>query len=237
MKYLMMSVVYATTLGACGGTDSDFEPGAGNDAGTGTSTLAIDGEIHAKPRFVNARTSADFDTELSVRVMLNLQAVTTGSVTVTSASGSVPLVYRPDNNRWEAIAAGYDEVYVLDVESGEHAVEGVRVDGPDIHVFTEPTAGATVDSTVPLKITWTSDEAAASASIDAEEIDQISIPDTGLYMLAGGALKADRDTARENRLELFRMNRVTPAGAIGGSDFEVTVENRIQVIAMPNPAL
>ncbi len=237
MKYLMMSVVYATTLGACGGTDSDFEPGAGNDAGTGTSTLAIDGEIHAKPRFVNARTSADFDTELSVRVMLNLQAVTTGSVTVTSSSGSVPLVYRPDNNRWEAIAAGYDEVYVLDVESGEHAVEGVRVDGPDIHVFTEPTAGATVDSTVPLKITWTSDEAAASASIDAEEIDQISIPDTGLYMLAGGALKADRDTARENRLELFRMNRVTPAGAIGGSDFEVTVENRIQVIAMPNPAL
>lgn len=237
MKFLVMSVVYATTLGACGGTDSDFEPGAGNDAGTGTSTLAIDGEIRAKPRLVNARTSGDFDTELSVRVMLNLQAVTTGSVTVTSASGSVPLVYRADTNHWEATAAGYDEVYVVDVESGEHFVEGVRVDGPDIHVFTEPTVGATVDSTMPLKVTWASEEAAASASIEAEEIGKVAIPDTGLYMLAGGALKAEQDTAKENRLELVRMNRVTPAGAIGGSEVSVSVENRIQVIAMPNPAL
>lgn len=237
MKYLMMSVVYATTLGACGGIDSDFEPGAGNDAGTGTSTLAIDGDIEARPRLVNARTSADFDTELSVRVMLDLQPVTTGSVTVTSASGSVPLVYRADNNHWEATAAGYDEVYVLDVVSGVHAVEGVRVDGPDIHFFSAPTAGATVDSTLPLEITWTSNDAATSASIDAEEIDRISIPDTGLYMLSGGALKADRDTARENQIELRRLDRVTPAGAIGGSEVSVSVENRIQVIAMPNPAL
>lgn len=237
MNYLTMLVVSTTTLGACGGTANDLEPGAGNDPGTGTSTLAIDGEIRAEPRLVNARSSGDFDTELSVRVTLNLQPVTTGSVRVTSASGSVQLVFRSDSNRWEAIAAGYDEVYVVDVESGEDYVEGVRVDGPDIHVFMEPTAGATVDSTVPLKIMWASDEAAASASIKAEEIDRIAIPDTGLYMLSGGTLKADKDTARENTLELVRMNRVTPAGAVGGSEVSVTVENRIEVIAMPNPAL
>jgi hypothetical protein len=237
MKYLTMLVVSTTTLGACGGIDSDLEPGAGNDPGTGTSTLAIEGDIRAEPRFVNARASGDFDTELSVEVTLNLQVVTTGNVTVTSSSGSVPLVFRADTNRWEAIAAGYDEVYVVDVDSGDDFVHGVRVDGPDIHVFGEPTLGATVDSTVPLKVTWASEEAASSASIKAEEIDRVAIPDTGLYMLSGGALKADKDTARENTLELVRMNRVTPAGAVGGSEVSVTVENRIEVIAMPNPAL
>lgn len=237
MKYLMLSVVYATTLGACGGTDSDLEPGAGNDAGSGSTTLAIDGDIQAKPRLVNARTSGDFDTELSVRVVLNLQPVTTGTVTVTSSSGSVPLVYRADKNRWEAIAAGYDEVYVVDVESGANFIEGVRVDGPDIHVFSEPAVGASVDSTLPLKVTWASEEEAASASIDAEEIGTVAIADTGLYMLSGGALKAEQDKARENTLELVRVNRVTPAGAIGGSQVSVSIENRIQVVAIPNPAL
>jgi hypothetical protein len=236
MKYLLMLVVSTTTLG-CGGTDSDLEPGAGNDPGTGTSTLEIDGEIRARPRLVNARASGDFDTELSVRVQLNQQTVTTGSVTVTSAGGSVPLVFRADSNRWEATAAGYDEVYIVDVESGVDFVDGVRVDGPDIHTFSEPTLGATVDSTVPLTIKWASDDEAASASLDAEEIDKIAIPDTGLYMLAGGALKAEKDAARENTIELARWNRVTPAGAVGGSEVSVSVENRIQVVAMPNPAL
>jgi len=235
MKYLLMLVVSTATFGGCGG--SDLEPGAGNDPGTGTSTLSIDGEIRARPRLVNARTRGDFDTELSVRVQLNQQSVTDGSVTVTSSGGTVPLVYRADSNRWEAIAAGYDEVYVVDVVSGVDGVEGVRVDGPDIHVFTKPTAGEIVDSTLPLEITWASDDEAASASLEAEELDKIAIVDTGLYILAGSALKAERDKAHENTLELVRLNRVTPAGAVGGSEVSVSVENRIQVVAMPNPAL
>jgi hypothetical protein len=134
-------------------------------------------------------------------------------------------------------AAGYDEVYVLDVRSGDDFVEGVRVDGPDIHVFTAPTAGQTVDSTLPLRVTWDSEESADSASIEAEEIGRIAIADTGEYMLSPGALKAEKDRARENVLELSRTNRVTPAGAVGGSELSVRIENRIQVVAQPNPAL
>jgi len=237
MKYLLALVVSATTLGGCGGTDSDLEPGAGNDPGTGTSTLSIDGEIQARPRLVNARSRGDFDTELSVRVQLNQQPVTTGSVTVTSSGGTVALVFRADSSRWEAIAPGYDEVYVVDVESGVDFIEGVRVDGPDLHTFSAPTAGELVDSTLPLEITWVSGEEAASASLEAEEIDKIAIVDSGRYTLAGGALKAEKDNARENDLELVRWNRVTPAGAVGGSEVSVAIENRIQVVAMPNPAL
>jgi hypothetical protein len=231
---LLVSIVAA---GACGG--SDLDPGAGNDPGEGTSTLLVNGNITAQPRLANARERGEFETEISVRVSLNQLPVATGTVEVTSASGTIPLTFDPsiDGGRWEGTAAGYDEVYILDVRSGGDFVEGVRVDGPDIHVFTAPTAGLTVDSTQPLRVTWESDQRADSASIDTEELERISIDDTGDYMLAGGALKAEQDKARENTIELTRTNRVTPAGAVGGSELSVRIENRIGVVTQPNPAL
>ncbi|HWO22384.1 MAG TPA: hypothetical protein VNO30_26680 [Kofleriaceae bacterium] len=231
---LLFSIAAA---GACGG--SDLDPGAGSDPGEGTSTLLVDGNVTARPRLVNARARGEFDTEIRVRVSLNQLPVTAGTVEVTSAGGTVALAFDPtsEGGRWVGTAAGYDEVYILDVRSGEDFVEGVRVDGPDIHVFTAPTAGLTVDSTQPLRVTWDADQTADSASIDTEELDRVSITDTGEYMLAAGALKAEKDKAHENTLELVRTNRVTPAGAVGGSELSVGIENRIQVVAQPNPAL
>jgi len=218
---------------ACGG-GSVLDPGAGNDPGDGTSTLTVDGSMTARPRIDNARDARDFETSLSVRVMLGTQAVTGGTVTVRSASGDVSLIYRPDENRWQGTSPGYDQVYILDVESGADRVNDVRVDGPSIHFFTKPTPGATVDSTMALQIEWDGDEA-ASAWLDPEELDEFAIPDTGTYLLAGGALKADSSEARVNRLELGRANRVTPAGAVGGSEMTVAVENRIEVVVQPDP--
>lgn len=234
---IFLLVSLAAGASACGG--SDLDPGAGDDPGHGTSTLLVNGDINARPRLTNAREPGDFDTELSVRVMLNQLPLTAGTVTVTSASGKFPLAYSPDPGRWEGTAAGYDEVYVLDVvsDTGADSVEGVRIDGPDIHVFTAPTAGATVDSTMPLRLTWDSDQTADSASVDTDQLERVAIPDTGEYMLSGGALKAEKDKAIENSIELSRTNRVTPAGALGGSDLSVRIENRITVIAQPNPAL
>jgi len=233
MKNYLISIML---VGACGG--SDLDPGSGDDPGGGTSTLVVDGNVTAEPRLVNARTAGDYDTDFSVRITLNGQTVTTGNVVVTSATGSVPLVFNADQEaRWTGRAPGYDEVYVLDVDSGPDFIDGVRVDGPDIHIFTEPTVGATVDSTVPLLVAWACDHGADSASIKAEELDSISIPDTGEYMLAPGALKAEQDKARENTLRITRTNRVTPAGAAGGSEWSVTIRNEIQVVAQPNPAL
>lgn len=223
-------------LAACGG-GSDLDPGAGNSAGTGTSTLLVDGDIEARPRIDNAQRAGDFDTHLSVRVTLNGQPVTTGTLTVSSRSASKGLVYDGATSKWDATVPGYDEVYVVDVEAGADYVEGVRVDGPDLHYFTAPTAGATVDSTVATQITWKAEQEATTARIDAEEIDKITIPDAGQYLLAAGALKADQDTPRENIIDLTRSNRVSPAGAVGGSELRVSVTNRIQVIAQPNPAL
>ena len=228
MRTNFASTVFVLGIAACGG--GNLDPGAGNDPGTGTGTLAIEGSVHASSRLVNARTSAEFDTEFTVRVSLNTQTVTTGTVTITSSTGKVPLTYGPDN-RWTARAPTYDEVYILDIESGPDQVTGVRVDGPDIHVFSAPTAGAIVDPTVPLMVKWDREDEADSAAMRADNIDSISIPDTGSYELAVGALRTDKE---QNTLRLTRTNRVVPNGTVAGSTWTVTIENEIEVVT---PAL
>lgn len=234
-----IKAIFASTLvlTACG--SDPLEPGAGDDPGSGTSTLLVDGRAHAEPAFANARLPSDFSTDFSIRITLDGQPVTTGSVTVSSRFETTPLTWEADGEggHWVGRAANYDEVYQLDVISGTDEVTGVIVDGPDIHTFVAPEAGATLDSTVQNPITWSRGETADIASLDAEEIDRITIADSGDYMMSAGVLKADKDQARENQIELRRTNHIVPGGAIAGSDFAVTVENRLTVIAAPNPAL
>lgn len=234
MKFLIASTLF---LVACGGTGSEFDPGAGDDPGVGTSTLTINGSARAEARAANALDPSQFSTDLSVRVQLNGQAVTTGTVTVESSTGMVSLTYVGDNGRWEGTAAGYDEVYKFSVESGADNVKGVRVDGPDIHSFTKPTAGASLDSTMENPVEWDSSDTADSATLKTETIDNLAIPDTGKYTLAAGGLKAEKDQVKENQIRLTRTNRVVPDGAAGGSEVSVSVENEIQVLALANPAL
>lgn len=232
MQPILASTVLALAMAACGG--SNLDPGAGNDPGTGTGTLEIDGTVRATSRLTNARSNAEFDTDFSVRVSLNNQTVTTGTVTVTSASGKIPLTYRNDN-RWSANTSTYDEVYILDVESGPDKVTGVRVDGPDIHVFSAPTVGATVDATMPLTVKWDREDQADSAAIRTENLDSISIPDSGSYALAAGALKTDKTQARPNTVRLTRTNRVVPSGTVAGSTWSVSIENELDVVTAAQP--
>jgi hypothetical protein len=230
------SLVFTLFAAACGG--SALDPGAGSDPGQGTQTLVVTGSAKASARLTNAHAPGDFSTDFSVHVQLNSQIVSTGKVTMTSRSGVVPLAFQTANNgRWEATAPGYDEVYILDVESGPDNVHGVRVDGPDIHVFTAPTAGASVNSTLVVPIAWDRQDSAQSASIDTDNVDHLSISDTGTFSLPAGSLKAEKDTVRSNTIKIERTNRVTPAGAQGGSELTVSVENEIDVIVQPNPAL
>ncbi len=233
MKTIFASILL---LAACG--SDPLDPGAGSDPGDGTRTLFVEGRASAEPRFANARLETDFTTEFSVRITLNDVQVRTGTVTVMSRFGEAPLAWTDaDGGRWVGTMANYDEVYQLDIVSGADEVRGVIVDGPDLHVFTAPTNGATLDSTVPNPITWDRDETAQIATFDAEEIDRLNIPDSGDYMMGVGVLKAEKDQARENRLEVRRTNHIVPGGAIPGSDFAVTVENRLDVLVAPNPAL
>lgn len=233
MKSISLASTVLLALAACGG--SELDPGSGDDPGSGTSTLQVNGSVRAQPRLTNARNAGEFNTEITVRLQLNGQDVTTGSVMMTSSSGTVVLAYSTEGGgRWRGNGVGYDEVYVLDVDSGPDNVHDVRVDGPSIHTFNEPQAGANVDATMPLMVKW-SKNGADSASIDAENLDRVSIDDSGSYMLAANALKSEKDKPKENQISIARTNRIVPAGATAGSELAVTIENDLTVIAMPNP--
>jgi hypothetical protein len=232
MKTIFASILL---LAACG--SDPLDPGAGSDPGAGTSTLLVEGRASAEPRFANAKEPTDFTTDFSIRVSLNDVPVTTGTVTVKSRNGEAPLAWHNDPGRWEGSLANYDEVYQFDIVSGTDKVTNVIVDGPDIHWFTAPTAGATLDSTIQNPIKWDRGDQADIATFDASEVDRINITDTGDYMMGIGVLKAEKDKAREATLEIARTNHVVPKGAIAGSDLAVTVTQRLDVIVAPNPAL
>ena len=231
----MKHILALGLVAACGG--SDLDPGSGSDPGGGTGTLVVDGSARAESRLSNAQVPSNFDTSFEVRIRLNNVDVIDGSVTVTSASGTFKLLLSDTDNgkRWRGSAPQYDEVYVLDIVSGEDAVDNVRVDGPDIHAFVEPLAGATVDPTAALAIRWGGDHAVESASIDAEEIDSLAIDDTGEFSLPPGSLKTDQDEVRQNTLRITRANRVVPAGGAAGSEWSVSIRNEIDVLASPAP--
>jgi hypothetical protein len=225
-------------LAAC--SSSPLDPGAGSSAGTGTGTLLVDGNANAHAQVANAKTAADFTTDFTVHISLNGQTLTTGTVTIDSRSMKTPLALTFDAQNmgeWHGTAAGYDEVYQLDVVAGTDKVQGVIVDGPDIHEFTAPTAGASLDSTVANMMTWERAVVADQASLRVGDLDHIAIDDTGSFSIPPGSLKAEKDQSRPNTLELTRENQVTPKGAVVGSTFSVSVENDLDVVALPNPAL
>ena len=232
-----MKLIFASILFVAACSSNPLDPGAGDSAGGGTNTLSVEGRASAEPNFANASHDTDFSTDFSVRVRLNNVDVTTGTVTLQSRYGMTPLTYNTQENRWQGRAANYDEVYQLDVVSGADKVTGVIVDGPDLHVFTKPMAGATLDSTLANPLAWDRSETADICTFESDGIDRITIADTGNYMMGVGVLKAEKDQARPDTLAITRTNTVTPSGAVSGSTFSVSVRNEIDVIVAPNPNL
>ncbi len=230
MKHYLATAMLVFSSGACGG--SDLEPGAGNDPGQGTSTLQVEGSVRAWPRLDNARSRGDFDVDISVRVYRNGQNVSDAAVTVTTLSTVAALEYQGDA-RWTTSLSGYDEVYVLDVVTGEDNLLDVRVDGPDPHWFVSPAPGETIDTTLALEVEWDADDGADTASIRAKMIDDVAILDSGSYVLAGSALEAKTGEPVVNELRLRRTNRLLPRGAAAGSTFSVQIDNEIEVVAQP----
>ena len=208
--------------------------GSATDAGGGTGTLYVDGEIEASPQLPNASELADFDTEFEVRIRLGDQNVTTGDVFIDAADEHIPLVYSPDSGSWHGRQSGYHRAYELDIVSGEHAVEGVTLEGPDVHWFETPLPGAVVDASLPLEIAWGGDHAEA-ARLDAWDGDAVAIDDTGEYVVPAFTLQTNDGEARDEEIELERWSRIAPAGAVGGSELTVTVRNRIEILVAPCP--
>jgi hypothetical protein len=199
----------------------------------GSMTLLIDADAIAHPLIPNASKAQDFTTDFRVRIEKGGVPLTAGIVTVESSAGKVDLVYSTDGNRWLGAQVGYDEVYRLSVTSTTDFVDRLRVDGPSLHWFTSPTAGATVDTRAPVTVTWSRGESADTTFLDTDQLDQLAIPDTGTFAIPTGGFKSKRDTVEQERIRLDRSQRVTPTGAIVGSEMRVTIRNEISVLVAP----
>lgn len=234
MRTVFGTAAVALALGACE-ESATLLPGVGNDPGSGTGTLSIDGVVTASPKRFNASASSDFDTEFSLRVSRAGRPVPGAAVAIASASGKVPLTYQ--TGRWTGATAAYDEVYTLDVAVDDDRVDAVRLDGPDIHVFTHPAAGATISLAMAVTLAWKRREAADAAEVRTDTTDWIEISDSGSYTLPGGAIRPDTKQPLAHTLRLARTNRITPAGAVTGSTWSVVIENRLSVNTEAQPPL
>jgi hypothetical protein len=219
-------------LAGCGA--DGLEPVA-DDPGTGTQSLKVQAEIAAKPNLFDARTSSDFQTAMTVQLTdAANHAVTTGTVTVTSVTGKVALTYR--DGAWRATAPTYDEIYTLDVTSGLHRLEDVRLVGPDIHVITAPMQNAMIDARQELTLIWERKRAADHTALVVNPEYPAKVPDTGTCQVTPYVLSADQKRVQQNTIRLIRTNTIEPAGAIEGSQLDVQIDNEVDVEAAPTRA-
>jgi hypothetical protein len=228
IRIAITTCLVAATAACGGGLD------AGDDPGTGTATLLVHGDVRANPLITNASKSGDFTTEFEIDVTKGGAPVAIDSIVVTSDAGDVTLAREGALGiRWRGAQSGYHEIYRLTIEAGADNVRGVQVDGPAIHHFTAPLPGATVDATMPLVVRWERDEEASIATIDTKELDSVAIGDTGTYTIPVGGLKSKENETESEELRLDRAERVTPAGAVVGSDLRVMVRNQIDLVVAP----
>ena len=238
----MKSIFALFAFAACS-TNNPLDPGAGNNVGSGTGTLLVTGSALATPNITDGQNAADFTTDFTVHVSIGNRCPSRRA-----PSHDPPVRQRPADlqlgpianlGEWQGSANGYDEVYELDVSSGTDGISGVIVDGPDIHVITGPTAGATIDSTMAFDTTWSRHAGAEEARIAFTNGggggDGIVIPDTGTYSVTAGSLKTDKQQPQPNTIRLTRTNNVIPAGAVVGSMLTVGVVNQLDVVAAPCP--
>ncbi len=217
---------------ACSG--NTLEPGAGNDPGTQTGAIQVGGGVAAEPLHPNASAPSEFTSNFTVHVSGRLGQVDDATVTVTSIAGKVQLTLHEERGFafWIGSAPGYDEVYVLDVVTGDGKLLGARVDGPDIHVFSSPEEGATIDPTSPMLFSWDRSDPTnlAVMTIDSAVISYIH--DTGEHSVPPELFSLADPDAVQHKVRLARGHSV---GASGNS-WGVTIANEIDVMSpTPNP--
>jgi hypothetical protein len=229
----MTRPLFALMLMACGSSAAagDFDT-LGDDPGDGTGTLLVEGSASAEPAIGNSTDPSNFTTRFEVRVARDGIDVSDGVVEVRSTFGAVALLFDTVTKRWRGGQPGYFETYQLAVTTEMGTVEGVRVDGPDIHAFTAPSPGATVDSRLPLDITWTRNDTAEAAALRTRDID-VAIGDNGMYALAANSLRSKPDQTEDERLEVTRTQRITPAGGVVGSSWRVSIRNQLELVVLP----
>lgn len=217
---------------ACSG--NTLEPGAGDDPGTRTGALLVGGSVVAEPLHPNASAPSEFTSNFTVLVTGRAGLVVDATVTVTSITGKVQLTVHDERGFavWRGSAPGYDEVYVLDVVAGDGKLEGARVDGPDIHVFSSPEEGATIDPTSPMRFSWDRSDPVRIAVMTIDSAINWYIQDTGEHSVPPELFSLADPEAVQHKVRLARGQSV----ALGAAEtaWSVTIVNEIDVMS-PNP--
>ena len=216
--YCLTSMTAVST--ACGG----------DDEGRGSNTLRVNATIEALNRSPNAASSSGFDTQVEVEVRKGGSAVSDAVVVVETDLGTIELT-EGNSGEYSGSQSGYAQVFRLSVDAGDDYLRGVRLTGPEIHVFEEPSQSGNQPADTAMVVRW-SPSGADRAQMSVAEMDLTVISDTGEYTVLGQHLEASDGDVEEEVIELWRTNVLTPAGTTTGSEVSVTVRNTLDIFVV-----
>jgi hypothetical protein len=223
------ALIAAAALAACGSNNTGSNVAvARNSAGTGSSTLLVQGDINAST--VNGSPLTTFSVTVrdgagatvgGATVTVSNPSLTGGSIALTQViAGTGPYV--------GTVASFPTGDFRLDVVKGTDNVQGVVVGGVGMQTINAPAAGATVAANQDLPVTWTTPAIAKSFAISTKDM-AFSGPDLGAYTIA-----AAQNPTRLNggqRIRLDRTNEVEAAGGLPGSGTQAGSRLRVTYTA------
>jgi hypothetical protein len=236
MKSLKRFVKIALGLAALGplGCSSSTGPAIGrNNAGTGTHTLKVVGDVSA----TDVPGTPNYNTAFEVVLTNNLGSPVTGAtVTVSNlTAGSIALTesVAGSGDYLASRTVFYDGDFGLTVIRGADTVRDVVVGGVSRFSIVPPPARLDTlnNAGQPLTVRWTVPSQAKTAAIETRDFPNTTIGDTGIYVIPGASNPARPD----QRVRVFRDNEVDVAGGLAGSIFRLSVRASVDPFCVRTP--
>jgi len=212
----ILTLAAAAAAFACGSTSSNNAATSRNNAGAGSSTLQVQGDINA------STTGGAPLTTFSVTVRDGAGNTIGGAtVTVLNASlpnGSITLVQAiPPNGAYvNSVASFPTGDFQLNVVKGTDSVQGVVVGGPGMPTINAPVLNSTVAANTDLAVSWTTPVVAKQVTVSTRDMS-FTGPDLGAYTIVA----AQNPARLGQRVRVDRFNEVEAAGGLVGSRLSV----------------
>jgi hypothetical protein len=216
-----------TLFAACG--DGTGPATSRNNPGTGSSTLHVTADIDANddPTIIGG-----FSTNYDVSVR-DGGGVPVSGATVTIKNPSLGTITLPETapGSGDYLLTGNtfpSGDFELNVVKGTDNVRGVVLGGPGVHNITTPVNNATLPANQSFTVRWTVPSRAKSAEVETRDFGPFTLPDTGVYQIAGTSNPARPD----QRIRVFRFNEVDIAGGLTGSRLRVKVRKTVEPVTV-----
>ena len=221
----LMALVCAASLVALACGDSGGPAVARNDPGTGTRTMKVNADIDGKD--VPGGFITDFD--VSLRDALG-NPISGAVVTIQNSTLGTLNLLEDGIGTGDYVATvntfAQGDYQLEVVKDTDNNVQGVVIGGMDVHLITSPTANATVPAGLPLTITWSRPSEAAGVDVETLDFDVAGIPDLGTFTIDG----TNNPENLNQRIRVFRFNRVDIAGGLFGSRLKLEIRNTVQPV-------